>query len=69
MKKEAYNEAKIEIPEQVQVSASELVQDAFRLVSEQAKKLSEELSMFEKEDELTRRRIQRSVRRTSGRIV
>lgn len=59
----------IEIPEQVQASAKDLVQEAFRVVAEQAKKLSEEFSEFEREDDATRRRIQRGVRRTSGRIV
>lgn len=69
MADEMNKENTVEIPESVQAKAGELVREAYRLLTEQAKKLSDELSEFEREDESTRRRIHRGTRRTSGRIV
>lgn len=59
----------LEIPEEIQAQARDLIRDSFALLADNGARLRENLQRFKANQEAVKARIERGARRTNGRIV
>lgn len=59
----------IDVPEEVQEDAKEMVRGAFRLFADHTQRMADEMAEFNTKRQNVREKIQNGARRTSGRIV
>jgi hypothetical protein len=69
MVKEQEKPLQIDLPEDAKEKAKEMIDAAFRLFSDHAQNMADELAAFNRKRKEVRERIERGARRTSGRIV